>query len=113
MAAGDGAAGGYAGVDILEVMEEALNYNAFLQGLVTSRAQPGDRILDFGAGTGMMILPLTRAGYDVRGIEPDDRLRARLLANGLEAHAGLDAVPPGSVDLIYTMNVLEHIPDDR
>lgn len=105
--------GGYSGVDTLEVMEEALNYNAFLQNLVTARARPGDHILDFGAGSGMMARPLTAAGYDVRCVEPDDGLRPRLQANGIEAHAAIDAIPAESLDLIYTVNVLEHIPDDR
>jgi SAM-dependent methyltransferase len=107
------AAGAYTGVETLEVMEEALNYNAFLQRLVTSRARPDERILDFGAGGGMMARPLAAAGYDVRCVEPDDGLRARLRASGLEAHAALDAIPAASLDLIYTFNVLEHIADDR
>jgi SAM-dependent methyltransferase len=30
----------------------------------------------------------------------------------LRAHADLAAIPPGSIDCIYTLNVLEHIEDD-
>jgi SAM-dependent methyltransferase len=107
-----GAASAYSGVDSLEVMDEAVNYNAFLRGLVTARGRPGDRILDFGAGSGMMALPLAAAGCDVRCVEPDGGLRSRLRAGGLDAHAAIDAIPPDSLDLIYTLNVLEHIPDD-
>lgn len=102
----------YSGAENLEVMEEALNYNAFLRKIVTSRARLRDRILDFGAGTGTIARPLAAAGYDISCIEPDAGLRARLRANGLEAHADIDAIPPNSLDLIYTVNVLEHIPDD-
>src|SRR5947209_13192503 len=102
----------YSGVDNLEVMEQALNYNAFLQGLVTTRAKLGDAILDFGAGTGVLARPLAAAGYRVRCIEPDDRLRARLQSRGLEAHASIEEIPPESLDLVYTVNVLEHIADD-
>ena len=48
----DPAAPGYTGVDNLEIMEEAKNYNAFLRALVTAQAAPKYRILDFGAGSG-------------------------------------------------------------
>ncbi|HEV2334890.1 MAG TPA: class I SAM-dependent methyltransferase [Stellaceae bacterium] len=102
----------YSGVDNLEIMADAVNYNAFLLGLVTAQARPHDRILDFGAGTGVLMRPLAAAGYQVSCVEPDERLRARLQADGLRAHATIAAVPPQSCDLIYTFNVLEHILDD-
>lgn len=107
------AANSYSGVDNLEIMEEARNYNATLQGLVMARARTSDAILDFGAGTGVLARPLKAAGYDVRCVEPDAGLRARLRASGLDTHAGLDTIPAGSLDLAYTFNVLEHIADDR
>jgi SAM-dependent methyltransferase len=102
----------YSGVANLEAMEEARNYNGFLVRLIESRAEPGDRLLDFGAGTGLLARPLAAAGYDVRCIEPDMALRVRLRAAGLEAHAALDAVPPASIDLAFAVNVIEHITDD-
>jgi len=106
------AAGAYAGTDNLEIMEEALNYNAFLQGLVIAQARPTDELPDFGAGGGVLARPLAGAGYYVRCVEPDAALRARLRASGIEAFAAIDSIPPNSVDLIYTVNVLEHIADD-
>jgi SAM-dependent methyltransferase len=102
----------YSGVDNLEIMAEAVNYNAFLLGLVTAQARRHDQILDFGAGTGVLMRPLVAAGYHVSCIEPDERLRGRLRADGLCAHATIEAVPAQSFDLIYTFNVLEHILDD-
>src|SRR4051812_10577632 len=101
-----GAAGAYAGTDNLEVMEEALNYNAFLLSLVTARVQPSDMILDFGAGSGVLACPLAADGYRIRCVEPDDALRARLHAAGLAADPTLDAVPAASLDAVYTVNVL-------
>jgi SAM-dependent methyltransferase len=106
------AAGAYSGVDNLEVMEQALNYNAFLQELVTAWARPSDEILDFGAGTGVLAVPLAAAGYQVRCVEPDAGLRARLQASGLDAHVAIEEISPDSLDLVYTVNVLEHIADD-
>jgi len=107
-----GAAGAYVGTDNLEVMEEALNYNAFLLSLVTARVQLSDAILDFGAGSGVLARPLAAAGYRIRCVEPDDALRARLHAAGLIADPTLDAVSAASLDAVYTVNVLEHIADD-
>jgi SAM-dependent methyltransferase len=109
----DPAAPGYTGVDNLEIMEEAINYNAFLHALVIAQSAPTYQILDFGAGSGVLARPLTTAGYRICCIEPDGELRARLLASGLDAHASLDSIPANSADLIYTVNVLEHIADDR
>jgi SAM-dependent methyltransferase len=104
--------GAYGGVDNLEIMEEAANYNRFLLSLVTARVRPGDALLDFGAGGGILARPLAAAGYHIRCVEPDDCLRARLEAIGLAAHATLAEIPENSIDLIYTVNVLEHIADD-
>src|SRR6266550_6371626 len=61
----DPAAPGYTGVDNLEIMEEAKNYNAFLRALVTAQAAPKYRILDFGAGSGALVRPLAAAGYHI------------------------------------------------
>lgn len=103
----------YTGTDNLEVMAEAVNYNAFLAGLVRAPMRPGDRVLDFGAGTGTFALPLAAAGHPPACVEPDPGLAARLRAAGLEVHASADALPPGGLDYAYSLNVLEHIDDDR
>ena len=102
----------YSGVDNLEIMDDAVNYNTFLLDLVTSRVRPDDAILDFGAGTGVLARPLAANGYRVSCVEPDPDLRARLTQAGLGVHAGLHEIPPESFDFIYTINVLEHIRDD-
>jgi SAM-dependent methyltransferase len=102
----------YTGVDNLEIMEEALNYNTFLQELVMAWARPDGTLIDFGAGTGILARPLKGAGYNVSCVERDPSLRARLIRAGLTVQASLDEIPSGSVDFIYTVNVLEHIIDD-
>lgn len=102
----------YSGVDNLEVMAAAVNYTAFLVGLVSAQAQHGDAVLDFGAGAGTLALPLVAAGHRIVCVEPDAALRARLAAAGLTTYGSLDAISPGSLDLIYAVNVLEHIDDD-
>ena len=110
MSAGDEFA--YSGIENLEVMREAVNYNRYLSSLVTSQLNPADRVLDFGAGTGTFAIPLHRSGVSVIAIEPDANLRSRLTGFGIDARPGIEAVASESLDLIYTFNVLEHIEDD-
>lgn len=108
----EAATGPYSDIDNLEIMEEALNYKAFLRDLVVTRVRPYDDIVDFGAGTGVLARPLVAAGYRVSCVERDPQLRARLANASLTVHATLEEIPAGSLDFIYTVNVLEHIRDD-
>jgi len=107
------ALGEYSGVDNLEIMAEAVNYTAFLLDLVAAQLRPGNIVVDFGAGTGALAVPLSAAGHRVLCVEPDRHLRARLAATGLDAHPSLDPIASRSLDFAYTVNVLEHIDDDR
>jgi SAM-dependent methyltransferase len=102
----------YTGTDNLEVMAEAVNYNAFLHAQVAARARPGDAILDFGAGIGTFARELVRRGHAVACVEPDHAQAQRLAAEGLRVVEGLDQLADASLDYAYTLNVLEHIEDD-
>ncbi len=67
----------YAGVENLEVMREAENYNRYLQSTLIARyAADATRVIDFGAGSGTFAVPCAATGFDVTAVEPDDRLRA-------------------------------------
>jgi len=101
----------YSGAENLEVMSEAENYNRFLLDTVRSHVRTGGRILDFGAGGGQFALPLAELGFEVTALEPDDLLRNRLHGR-IPAVAGPDELADGSFHCIYSLNVLEHIPDD-
>ncbi len=84
---------------------------------IASHLRPGDRIVDFGCGTGVMVtLPLARLGFRVVGLdgdEPSVRYGRRLLeAEGFDGRilcGGLGdlATEP---DVIIAAEVLEHIP---
>lgn len=101
----------YTGVDNLEVMEEAENYNRFLLDLIARHAQ-GTRILDFGAGNGTFARPCRARGMDVTALEPDRRLHAMLQESGVPAVRDVGELPDGAFDYAYSLNVLEHIADD-
>jgi len=102
----------YSGVDNLEVMAEAVNYNRYLVDLVIAAGTPGCRVIDFGAGAGTFARPVLAAGFAVTCVEPDDHLRGILARDGLGVAADIAEVPDGSADYVYTLNVLEHIDDD-
>lgn len=102
----------YVGVDNLEAMQEAVNYNAFLAREVAREALPGRTIVDFGAGVGTFARPVAAAGHRVICVESDGHLTDRLRADGLMTVADIGALPDASVDYLYSLNVLEHIEDD-
>jgi len=102
----------YTGTENLEVMKEAVNYNRMLIDVVKRHARRGEGVLDFGAGVGTFALPMQRDGYAVECVELDDAQRATLAAQGLTVHRTLEGIRDGSVDFVYTLNVLEHIDDD-
>lgn len=103
----------YSGTDNLEVMAEAKNYNAYLAHLVRQQIAGAARVVDFGAGIGTFAQPFSAAGLDIMGVEPDNAQRQRLLEKGIPCVADISEVEDGWADAIYTVNVLEHIEDDR
>lgn len=104
--------GQYSGVDLLQALEGAHNYNNYLTGLVR-QAAPSRELIDFGAGIGTFSKRLREAGYDVVCIEPDASQRKRLLEQGFTAFPDIESVPDESAAYIFSLNVFEHIEDDE
>ena len=102
----------YTGIDVLETLEGATNYNALLVDLILESSQGRTRMLDFGAGTGTFAKLLRTKGIDVVCIEPDMHLAERLIRDGFLTFSDLNDVPNGSFEFILTLNVLEHVEDD-
>ena len=102
----------YSGVDNLEVMQEAVNYNRYLLTTVREHAPQRGRVLDFGAGGGQFAVPLSQSGMDITALEPDHLLQQRLRAQGIRAVGSTHELADTSLDYVYTLNVLEHIDDD-
>lgn len=99
--------------DLIEVMDEAVNYNRFLVELLMAWFQGPGAVLDFGAGNGRFAGALHERGVDVHAIEPDPDLRQRIRSRGVTVHRGLDALADRRFAGIYTINVLEHLEDDQ
>jgi SAM-dependent methyltransferase len=102
----------YTGVDLLETLEGATNYNSMLLDLVRESSQGRSRMLDFGAGTGTFAKLLRSKGIDVVCVEPDAQLAERLIRDGFLTFTDLKDVPDSSFEFIFTLNVLEHVKDD-
>jgi len=104
----------YTGVENLEVMAEAVRYNGYLSTQLQSvLPEPGEAVMDFGAGSGTFAAPLQERGVSVTCVEPDEELGHRLRERGLRVVRSLDETPAEAFKLIYSLNVLEHIEDDR
>ncbi|GAA2267918.1 class I SAM-dependent methyltransferase [Streptomyces amakusaensis] len=92
------------------------------QHLVDSLARatglaPGERVLDVGAGTGQLTLPLRAAGLTVTALEPGARLRALLAAHtagdpGITVQGGFFeeyTAPHGSFAAVMSANAWQWI----
>lgn len=106
----------YSGCDNLEVMSEAVHYNNYLISLITNNTNGNiakKKILDFGAGSGTYADLLGVKGIRVDCLEPDETLQKLLAKKGYKVLPDSNSLKPNSYDVIYALNVLEHIEDDK
>lgn len=103
----------YDGGENLEVMREAVNYNRYLRDLVRHFALDTTAVLDFGAGIGTFTDSLGVPPNRVACVEPDTDAQTHLASLGFEVHASLSEVQDERFTYIFTLNVLEHIENDR
>jgi pseudaminic acid biosynthesis-associated methylase len=77
-------------------------------------------VLEVGANVGRNLRALARLGIgELWGLEPNDKARERLVADGVVAperalagSAAAIAAPDRSIDLVFTSGVLIHVPPD-
>jgi SAM-dependent methyltransferase len=103
----------YVGRETLADLTQAINYNSHLKRLIQANYKIGEQVLDFGAGNGHFLSLISDKRGVFTAVEPDTKLRDQIrdseLANVIEP----EDVALGVVDLVYTLNVLEHIDDDE
>ncbi len=102
----------YSGIDNLEAVKAAHNYNRFLINQVTRASKGAQTALDFGAGLGTFSDSLRERGIVVETVETDPTLQARLQVNGYKVLSRLEDYADSSFNFICTLNVLEHVEDD-
>ena len=103
----------YTGHENLLVMQHAHNYNEFLGRLIRRHAEGAAAVVDFGAGVGAMAQAVRPWAHKLVCVEPDAVQMDILMAAGYEVVDSISALPESSVDYVYTVNVMEHIHDDR
>lgn len=110
-------------------------YKAFInfpmvQGFVSeivARAQPGDKLLEMGFGTGYTAIYLAKQGYDINGIDISSKLVVKATAEALRQDAEVMFWEGDMFDMplamfkdigrkfkvIYHQGVLEHYSDEE
>lgn len=102
----------YTGTDNLEVMTEAVNYNRYLARLIEKYRFGACNVVDFGAGIGTFAEAVNTAGAEVVAVEPDEDQRMRLSLKNIKAVGDIKDLPDNSIEMVYSINVMEHIEDD-
>lgn len=89
-------------------------YNAHIAGLFARAVREDHIVLDFGAGTGTISELVHDVAHPARilcvEIDPDNV--AELRGKGFDVVEDLGACATGSVDVVISSNVLEHVEDD-
>lgn len=99
---------------ILEALKSAVKYSQyqcnFLEAEIKKYNRKKVRILDFGAGIGTYAGMVKDLGYTVDCVEIDPDM-TKLLKKSHKVYADIKDVKQ-KYDIIYSLNVLEHIEDD-
>jgi ubiquinone/menaquinone biosynthesis C-methylase UbiE len=79
---------------------------------IASLFPAGARVLEIGAGTGKQALELQRRSFEVSAIELADSNYAANRVFPIKDYDGRSIpLPDASVDVVFSSNVLEHVPD--
>lgn len=102
----------YVGDDVLKSLEQAQNYNKALVKKIQNELL-GPIVLDFGAGSGTFARSLRTATRQIHCVEADSGYVHALKEEGFPATTSVTDYTEGFFTGAYTLNVLEHIEDDR
>ena len=104
----------YRGHDILDLLKDARNYNRWLADQAfAAKPLEATQIVDLGAGRGTFAEMLRAAGLQIDCVEPDPENQMFLRQRGFSVQSTMGEHKPESVDYVYTLNVLEHVPKDE
>ncbi len=90
-------------------LERGLQARKILE--VAQRLAPQGRLLDIGAGSGILVEQALAMGYDAEGIEPSSWLQHAAAQRHLPVHLGTFPHPAtaGPYDLVTLIDVIEHV----
>lgn len=71
------------------------------------------QLLDVGCGAGLLLARMRSLGWDVAGVEPDERgaAAARSRISGASVYAQIEDAPEASFDAVTLSHVIEHLAD--
>ena len=78
--------------------------------LINSESEKGT-LLDIGAGTGDFLSVLKDNGWQITGIEPNEKAKTMAVSKGITFADSLEGLQNSSFDVITMWHVLEHVPD--
>ena len=81
--------------------------------VIAAKPAHAAKIADLGAGRGTFAEMLRARGLKVCCVEPDPENQTSLRRLGFRVEAAMEEHEPESLDYVYTLNVLEHVPDDE
>lgn len=96
------------------VYQQVRKYTLGRKLALINKFQKKGEILDIGCATGQFLNYMSEHGWKTTGIEPDDKTRARAIAEfGLQVfpEEKLNAFAKASFDVITMWHVLEHVSD--
>jgi len=103
----------YTGMDNLEVLLDAKNYNGHIISLLKDYIHPEMNVMDIGAGIGTFADMMKHAAPRLICYEPDPTQANVIRAKGLTAVESIAHDDfKQSQQIIYSLNVLEHIEHD-
>lgn len=79
--------------------------------LIDNQMVNSKNLLDYGAGTGDFLAKAKSKGYQVNGIEPNEKARANADNKGVKLEKDIIALKDKTYDAITLWHVLEHLPD--
>lgn len=68
-------------------------------------------LLDIGAGTGDFLVAAKKNGWNITGIEPNEKAKGIALSKSVTFKDSLGNVADQSIDVVTMWHVLEHVPD--
>lgn len=89
--------------------ERTVQANKLLHMITGSR--PGDRLVDIGAGSGILVEEAIKLGYKAEGVEPSTWLQNQAAKRNIPVHLGIYPHPDvaGNIDVICLVDVIEHV----
>ena len=78
--------------------------------LINVQSQKG-KLLDIGAGTGDFLVAAKKNGWQITGVEPNEKAQTIAIAKGVNFAANLSDLENNTFDVITMWHVLEHVPN--